>query len=240
MQIAEVAPGCPIITQAFGCTSFAGEWAVSGAVCPSGWFHRGVDLAGANCCDTPLLAAGSGEIRALGQSFTGSGGLGPGAILLGMDDGMLAVYGHGYAECSVGQRVQKGERIGRVGTQGFSTGCHLHLEICSQLGTVPGGCVNPLSYDGPGEAAPEPEEEVDKLLVVFSVQGGTYVSDGIHYRWVASEWDNNALGYNWSGNQLKNIGPINGFAGFGVPADRATAEMSGQEWEASGPRGPAG
>ena len=150
MLIKDVAPGCPVITQPFGCTSFAGEWAVSGAVCSSGWFHRGVDLAGANCCDTPLLAVGDGVVQAVGQTFTGAGGLGPGAILLRMEDGVLAVYGHGYAECSPGQRVGKGQRIGRVGSQGFSTGCHLHLEICTQLGTVPGGCINPLSYEGPG------------------------------------------------------------------------------------------
>jgi murein DD-endopeptidase MepM/ murein hydrolase activator NlpD len=153
MNYQEVAPGCPIITQAYGCTSFAGEWAVPASVCPSGWFHDGLDLAGATCCDTPLLAVGNGVVQAIGQTWAGSGGLGPGAILLRLDDGVYAGYGHGYAEVAVGQRVSKGDRIGRVGTQGFSTGCHLHLTIRTQLGTVPQGCINPLSYDGPGVAA---------------------------------------------------------------------------------------
>ena len=123
------------------------------AFLPSGWYHRGVDLAGDACCDTPLLATGDGVVEAVGQTFTGSDGLGPGAILLRMTDGVLAVYGHGYAECSVGQHVTKGQRIGRVGSQGYSTGCHLHLEICTQLGTVPDGCIDPLSYVGPGSSA---------------------------------------------------------------------------------------
>ena len=151
MQPAEVAPGCPYVTQPFSCTDFAGEWYAP--FCPSGWYHRGVDLAGDACCDTPLLATGDGVVEAVGQTFTGSDGLGPGAILLRMTDGVLAVYGHGYAECSVGQHVTKGQRIGRVGSQGYSTGCHLHLEICTQLGTVPDGCIDPLSYVGPGSSA---------------------------------------------------------------------------------------
>lgn len=155
MRPTEISPGCPVITQAYGCTSFAGEWAVSPSVCPSTWFHRGLDVAGERCCDTPMLAVGDGTVQAVGQTFSGSSGLGPGAILLRMTDGVLAVYGHGYAEVAVGQRVAKGARIGRVGSQGFSTGCHVHLEICTQLGTVPQGCINPLSYDGPG-APPEP------------------------------------------------------------------------------------
>jgi murein DD-endopeptidase MepM/ murein hydrolase activator NlpD len=150
MKPADVAPGCPIITQSYGSTTFTGEWKVAPSVSRTGWFHRGVDLAGPNCCDTPLLAVGDGTVEAVGQTFAGSGGLGPGAILLRLSDGVLAVYGHGYPEVSPGQQVVKGQRIGRVGSQGYSTGCHLHLEICSQLGTVPQGCLDPLAYDGPG------------------------------------------------------------------------------------------
>lgn len=151
MRPTDVAPGCPVVTQGFGCTPFAGECAVSSAVCATGWYHDGVDLAGPDCRDTPLLAVGDGMIEAIGQSWPGSGGLGPGAILLRMADGVYAGYGHGVAECRIGERVRRGQRIGRVNTLGFSTECHLHLTVRTQLGTVPQGCLDPLAYTGPGQ-----------------------------------------------------------------------------------------
>ncbi len=168
MQPTEIGPGCPTVTQDFGPTSYEGEWYCPTS--PTGRWHDGVDVAGVNCCGTPVLAVGDGLVQALGQTWPGSDGLGPGAILIRMDDGKYAGYGHGFPEVSIGQRVTKGQRIGRVGTQGNSTGCHVHLMIRNQLGTIPGG-VDPLKYTGPsGSASPTPEapkEETVKQTLVW-------------------------------------------------------------------------
>jgi len=155
MNPSEVTPGATTITQHWGCTDFQGEWYCPS--CASQRFHDGVDLADWGCEGTPILSVGSGVVQAIGQTWAGSDGLGPGAILIRMDDGKYAGYGHGYAEVSVGQRVAKGQRIGRVGNQGNSTGPHLHLMIRTQLGTIPGG-QNPLNYDGPGGPAQQEDD----------------------------------------------------------------------------------
>ncbi|MCW5954528.1 MAG: M23 family metallopeptidase, partial [Propionibacteriaceae bacterium] len=44
-------------------------------------------------------------------------------------------------EVKVGQKVNKGDRIGTVGTTGLSTGCHLHLTLYKN-----GRASDPLDY----------------------------------------------------------------------------------------------
>jgi murein DD-endopeptidase MepM/ murein hydrolase activator NlpD len=42
---------------------------------------------------------------------------------------------------SAGQQVSRGQRIGYVGTTGYSTGCHLHWMVY-----VNGSTTNPVGY----------------------------------------------------------------------------------------------
>ena len=59
--------------------------------------------------------------------------------------GLSTCYGHQSAILvHVGQRVRRGDLIGRVGTTGASTGDHLHFEV-----RVDGSPVQPLDYLDP-------------------------------------------------------------------------------------------
>ncbi|MCU1526758.1 MAG: hypothetical protein JWP75_521 [Frondihabitans sp.] len=86
--------------------------------------HAGTDL-GASC-GSPILAAHSGTVIYAGP-YGGYGNF----ILLDNGAGINTGYGHivdGGIMVSVGQTVTVGQQIARVGSTGWSTGCHLHFE----------------------------------------------------------------------------------------------------------------
>ena len=98
--------------------------------------HNGVDY-GASC-GTPIYAAGNGVLTFVGWN----GGYGK---FIGIKHG--STYSTNYAHMKSfangmrpGVRVRKGQLIGRVGTTGVSTGCHLHFEVVKN-----GRKINPLS-----------------------------------------------------------------------------------------------
>lgn len=90
--------------------------------------HAGTDLAGGGC-DGPIYAAHDGVVIEASLR-TGSGNVG----VIAVDHGSRLVtrYLHMYASgilVRTGQQVTAGEQIGRVGSSGNSTGCHLHFEV---------------------------------------------------------------------------------------------------------------
>ena len=100
-----------------------------------GWQHTGLDI-GAKTGDA-IYAAESGKVERAGWT-TGYGY----NIIINHGNGLKTLYGH----CSklyveVGDSVSRGEVIGAIGSTGWSTGPHLHLEI-----RVNGARVNPLNY----------------------------------------------------------------------------------------------
>ena len=104
---------------------------VSGKILP----HTGTDIAG-NSGD-PVVAAASGTITFSGVN-SGYGN----CVMIDHGDGVSTLYAHmSTLNVSVGQRVSKGEMVGRVGSTGNSTGPHLHFEIL--LGGSP---VDPMLY----------------------------------------------------------------------------------------------
>lgn len=86
--------------------------------------HKGIDFAAP--IGTPVKAAGSGRVQFVGTK----GGYGN-VVIVAHAGGVTTLYGHlsRFAKgLSVGDRVQQGELIGRVGMSGLATGPHLHYE----------------------------------------------------------------------------------------------------------------
>ncbi|PZF55312.1 M23 family peptidase [Curtobacterium sp. MCSS17_008] len=99
--------------------------------------HAGVDLAPA--CYAPIYAAHSGTV-----TFAANGGGYGNEVVLDNGGGISTAYGHivdGGILVSVGQHVEAGQQIAKIGSTGWSTGCHLHFET-----RVNGSAVDPVPF----------------------------------------------------------------------------------------------
>jgi murein DD-endopeptidase MepM/ murein hydrolase activator NlpD len=86
-------------------------------------FHQGLDVAAP--MGTTIRAAADGTVIQAGW-FGGYGNF----IVIDHGGGMSTGYGHcSQIFVSVGQKVQKGQAIGAVGSTGASTGPHVHFEV---------------------------------------------------------------------------------------------------------------
>ena len=103
--------------------------------------HDGVDLA--NKKGTPIFAVAAGVVTASGPA-KGYGQW----IRIKHDDGSMTEYGHMYRrDVAVGARVTAGQRIALMGSEGKSTGPHLHLRTYrSAKKTGSGNGMNPAEY----------------------------------------------------------------------------------------------
>jgi murein DD-endopeptidase MepM/ murein hydrolase activator NlpD len=136
-QAAEAIRGTKVILGE-GTGKFA--WPVVGSSISSGFgtrwgkFHKGVDLTSGNLS---ILAADNGKVIYAGyKSDYGN------HIIIDHLNGYKTVYGHlSKINVSVGTTVEKGEKIGVMGSTGDSTGTHLHFEV--RTNDTP---KNPLRY----------------------------------------------------------------------------------------------
>lgn len=115
-------------------------WPTEGDVgSPFGWrihpilgyrrLHNGADIGGA--CNNPIYAAQAGIVVKTGLGYSGGSGNNV-RIDHGSIDGrnIQTAYLHMTRFIvKVGQRVDKGQLIGYVGSTGLSTACHLHLSL---------------------------------------------------------------------------------------------------------------
>jgi Peptidase family M23/Domain of unknown function (DUF4214) len=143
------------ITQGYGCTSYYKEPLASklGHACPNSapYWHTGIDIGFGGACGTPLYAAEPVRVDAIGGPDGGtSKGFGPYYPTLRLPDGHDMILGHVQPPVvlKVGQDVPKGQLIAYVGSEGNSSGCHVHFEV------RPGGAkfgrdINPSSYLNP-------------------------------------------------------------------------------------------
>jgi len=99
-------------------------------------YHTGIDIAAPS--GSTIKAPKAGEV-VLVRDFGSSG---YGKCVMIDHNGVISLYGH-MSSISVflGQEVDQGDTVGAVGSSGFSTGAHLHLEFREK-----GKLVDPLSY----------------------------------------------------------------------------------------------
>jgi hypothetical protein len=89
----------------------------------AGDFHLGQDYAAA--CGTRVYSADAGVVRAAGWHPWGGGN----RVEIDHGNGLITTYNHLEAiAVQAGDSVQVGQVIARIGTTGWSTGCHLHFE----------------------------------------------------------------------------------------------------------------
>ncbi|GIP40614.1 metalloendopeptidase [Paenibacillus sp. J31TS4] len=115
-------------------------WPVVGATLTSGFgtrwgkLHKGIDLSSGN---KNILAADNGTVVAAGyKSDYGN------YVILNHKNGYETLYGHmSQIYVKTGQVLEKGEKLGYMGSTGDSTGVHLHFEVIKN-----GSVDNPLKY----------------------------------------------------------------------------------------------
>lgn len=122
------APSCHYVSSPYGWRS-------------SGW-HNGIDLvkSGGGALGTPVIASRSGRVEVVQRSNSGYGNM----VLINHGDGYKTRYAHmikGSITVSVGEYVEAGQTIGKVGSTGNSTGPHLHFEVIRN-----GETQNPKNY----------------------------------------------------------------------------------------------
>lgn len=85
-------------------------------------YHQALDITGTGC-GSPIYAANDGTVVTV--SYNDSLGY---YIEINHNNGYVTLYAHlvDYGYVKKGQAVEMGQVIGRMGTSGYSTGCHLH------------------------------------------------------------------------------------------------------------------
>ena len=99
--------------------------------------HRGLDLVGPNYTLDDIVSYANGTVNMATNGYGNGHGEGVNwaygnFVKILNDDGTVCLYAHmEYTSVKVGQRVSKGQVIGRMGNSGNSFGGHLHWEFWS-------------------------------------------------------------------------------------------------------------
>ena len=157
--------------------------------------HRGLDLVGKDYTLDDIVSYSDGNVL---MSVTGYGnGQGEGVnwrygnfVKILHDDGTVCLYAHmEYTSVKVGQRVSKGQVIGRMGNSGNSFGGHLHWEFWSKNDYYSN--IDPSPYLQPKEiitlANPVARDINKEQLEIL-------INDNMRVRSTCSTTENNILG----------------------------------------------
>lgn len=135
---AAVTPRIRQITPDAGSVVASGQfvWPTSGTISQNfSWYHKGVDIA--NRVAPEVLAADAGTVVTAGWSPVGYGNY----IIIDHGNGYRTLYAHLQTIYVVsGQTVNRGARIGKMGSTGRSSGIHTHFEVIKN-----GVYLNPLN-----------------------------------------------------------------------------------------------
>lgn len=163
------APGTTLITSGVG-----PRW---------GQPHKGIDISGSDCHGKPIVASRSGTVIVASNTCThdygkdGSCGCGGGYgnyVDIDHGDGYMSRYAHASKlYVSVGQSVVQGQKIGAIGSTGYSTGWHLHFEI--QLN---GNIEDPEKYVNPKNSIAVVETSENALKKFLDVAEDHLNEDG--------------------------------------------------------------
>lgn len=110
-----------------GAVSATGSWiwpAAGRITQPFRPWHKGLDIANHN--GGSILAADAGTVAVAGWDKTGYGN----KVVIDHGNGFITLYAHlSRIDVVAGQRVNRGNQVGMMGSTGRSTGTHLHFEI---------------------------------------------------------------------------------------------------------------
>jgi len=121
--------------------------------------HAGIDLAAP--VGTPVYATADGTVSDAGWNNGGYGKL----IKVDHGSGIETRYGHlSSILVAPGQRVTRGQQIGRMGSTGRSTGSHLHYEV-----RIGGNAVNPIPF----------MRSTDYLVAMQKAAGASHSMDAV-------------------------------------------------------------
>ena len=135
--------------------------------------HRGLDLVGPNYTLDDIVSYANGTVNMATNGY--GNGQGEGVnwaygnfVKIINDDGTVCLYAHmEYTSVKVGQRVSKGQVIGRMGNSGNSFGGHLHWEFWSCNDYYSN--IDPSPYLSPKEIVLPKAVERDKNKRQFQV-----------------------------------------------------------------------
>ena len=135
--------------------------------------HRGLDLVGPNYTLDDIGSYANGTVNMAVNGYGNGAGEGVNwaygnFVKIINDDGTVCLYAHmEYTSVKVGQRVSKGQVIGRMGNSGNSFGGHLHWELWSCNDYYKN--IDPSPYLSPKEIVLPTSVERDKNKRQFQV-----------------------------------------------------------------------
>lgn len=153
--------------------------------------HTGTDFSVA--CGTPVLAATSGTVLVeTDQSWSGRW-----LVQVSTSEGELTTwYAHMQAvTVQPGATVHAGQQIGEVGSEGNSTGCHLHFEVHPHGGSIYEDDIDPTPWLAEHVGNPLPQimpitqttpAGQGFVLATFNTLGASHTDAGGNKPWYAS------------------------------------------------------